>query len=73
MHPTIATGWKTCPVASAKKMREDVKNNLQYQLVMRFMFKKILFRCGNVAAILELDEHLQVRNNILFIYDDDTV
>ena len=29
-----------------------------------------IFRCGNVAAILELDEHLQVRNNILFIHDD---
>ena len=47
-----------------------VKNNLQYQLVMRFMSKIILFRCGNVAAILELDEHLQVRNNILFLPDD---
>ena len=70
MHPTIATGWKTCLVASAEEMLGIVKNNLQYQLVMRFMFKKILFRCGNVAAILELDEHLQVRNNILFIHDD---
>ena len=38
---------------------------------MRFMSKITLFRCGNVAAILELDEHLQVRkNNILFLRDD---
>ena len=69
MHLTIATGWKTCLVASAEIMLGNV-NNLQYQLVMRFMSKIILFRCGNVAAILELDEHLQVRNNILFLHDD---
>ena len=37
---------------------------------MRFMSKIILFRCGNVAAILELDEHLQVRDNILYLHDD---
>ena len=70
MHLTIATGWKTCLVVSAEIMLGNVKNNLQYQLVMRFMSKIILFRCGNVAAILELDEHLQVRNNILFLHGD---
>ena len=35
-----------------------------------YVYMIIIFRCGNVAAILELDEHLQVRNNILFLPDD---